>query len=64
MTEDTTDAKFDYQAAGEPYLLYNPPKDAGYWSVCGNLHIHVRDRPNWFHQKMMAYLIGWKWFDA
>lgn len=40
-----------------------PPKPAGYLKICGNYHVGVIKKPNWFHRKMIKLIFGFEWFD-
>lgn len=39
------------------------PKTVGCWRINGNFHVHVAERPSWFHRKMTKLLLGWIWVD-
>jgi hypothetical protein len=36
----------------------------GCWRISGDFHVHVSERPNWFHRKMTKLLLGWVWIDT
>ena len=40
------------------------PTTVGYWTISGNLQIHVKKRPNWLNRKMTKLFFGWEWNDT
>lgn len=40
------------------------PKTVGCWRISGDFHVHVSERPNWFHRRMTKLLLGWTWQDS
>jgi hypothetical protein len=40
------------------------PNTVGCWRMNGNFHVHVTEKPNWFHRKMTKFLLGWIWVDS
>jgi len=40
------------------------PLSAGKWTISGNFHIHVQQRPRWLTRKLMWWLVEWGWEDA
>jgi len=58
-----SERKYEYKVMGETYA---PPEIVGYWIVPGGgegLHYRIPTikKPNWFHLKMMWWLLGWEW---
>lgn len=42
----------------------NTTEAVGCWRISGDFHVHVSEKPNWFHRKMTKLLLGWVWIDT
>lgn len=39
------------------------PNTVGCWRMSGDFHVHVSEKPSWFHLKMTKFLLGWEWVE-
>jgi hypothetical protein len=48
------------------YAFISLPKYVGCYQIGGpmGLQINLKQKPRWFHRKMMRLCLGWEWVDA
>lgn len=54
----------DITSYGNPdkRCAFQHPKYAGSWKI-GDIEVFTKVKPNWFHRKMISWILGWEWRD-
>lgn len=61
-------SEHDHFVDAARYTIKMPPPPVGWWVLPGDgaykTKLSAYSKPNWFHRKMMLWILGFKWEEA